>query len=304
MRLRAFGLSALAMGLMVLPARADDPKQVVVDLPGPIDSLKDLQDTGKMIFMMADDNRDGQISQQEAMDVGNQIVGGLFFRADKDGNGIVSKEEAQQARETVLQQKPILRILLQRAQARQPQATATARNAEQSFMSLIDTNGDGQIQAPEVKQLVQSTVQSIYAMADTNRDGQMSPSEVNAALAGAGRSAIQAAFKQADTDGNGQLSQAEYDKAIVAPANMIFALFDANNDGQISPQEFQAAERALATQIRKFNVPEPANSLTNLIGSGRRPAEVAPVPNITVPATRPAQPAVPPQPTVPPQPRQ
>jgi len=302
MRLRAFGLSALAMGLMVLPARADDPKQVVVDLPGPIDSLKDLQDTGKMIFMMADDNKDGQISQQEAMDVGNQIVGGLFFRADKDGNGIVSKEEGQQARETVLQQKPILRILLQRAQARQPQATATARNAEQGFMSLIDTNSDGQIQATEVKQLVQTTVQSIYSMADTNRDGQMSPSEVNAALAGAGRSAIQAAFKQADTDGNGQLSQAEYDKAIVAPANMVFALFDANNDGQISPQEFQAAERALATQLRKFNVPEPANSPTNLIGSGRRPAEVAPVPNFTAPAPAPAPRPV--QPAVPPQPRQ
>jgi len=274
MTLRAFGLSALAMGLMALPARADEPK-VVVDLPGPIDSLQDLQDTGKILFIMADENKDGQISQQEATDAGNLIVGGQFFRADKDGNGTLSKEEAQEAREKLVQQRPVLRILLQRAQARDPQATAAARNLEQSFMSVADTNSDGQISAPEVKQLVQSTVQGVYSMADTNRDGQMSPSEVNAALAGAGKAAIQAAYKKADTDGNGQLSEAEFDKAIVAPAKIVFILLDANNDGQVSPQEFQAAERALAAQIHKYDVPEQERLPMKLIGSGRPPAEGA-----------------------------
>jgi Ca2+-binding EF-hand superfamily protein len=267
MTLRAFGLSALAMGLMVLPARADEPK-VVVDLPGPIDSLQDLEDTGKILFIMADENKDGQISQQEANDAVNQMVGGVFFRADKDGNGSVSKEEAQQVRETLLQQRPVLRVLVQRARARDPQATATARNAEQTFMNMVDTNGDGQIQAPEVKQSVQSTVQGVYSMADTNRDGQLSPSEVNAALAGAGRTAIQAAYKRADADGNGQLSQDEFDKAIVAPAHVVFILLDSNNDGQLSPQEFRAAERALATQLHKYDVPERDKPM-RMIGSGR-----------------------------------
>lgn len=285
MTLRAFGLGALAMGLMVLSARADEPK-VVMDLPGPIDSLEDLQDTGKILFIMADENKDGQVSQQEAIDAMNLIVGGHFFRADADGNGTVSREEAQQAREKLVQQRPVLRILLQRAQAKDPQATATARNVEQSFMSVADTNGDGQISSPEVKQLVQSTVQSVYAMADTNRDGQMSPSEMNAAVAGATKAAIQAAYKKADTDGNGQLSQAEFDKAIVEPAHVVFIMLDANHDGQISPQEFQAAERAVANQMNKYNVPEQERLPMKLIGSGRPPAEGA----------RPGQPVPPPRP--------
>jgi len=289
MNLRTFGMSTLALGMLVLPARSED-KKVLVDLPGPIDSLQDLQDTGKLAFMMADTNHDGQISQQEAIEAGNVLVGGRFFCADKDGNGTVSKEEAQQARDAMMTQNPLLRVLVQRAQAKDPQVTATARNLEQGVMSLIDTNGDGQVQAPEFRQLVQTTVQSVYAMADTNRDGQMSPSEVNAALAGAAKSAVQAAYQKADADGNGQLSQAEYDKAIIQPANAVFTLLDINSDGQISPQEFQAAERTVANQIRRLNVPEPANSASNLIESGRKPAEVAPVPNFNATGVRPAQP--------------
>jgi hypothetical protein len=274
MTLRAFGLSALAMGLMALPARAGDEK-VVMDLPGPIDSLRDLQDTGKILFIMADENKDGQVSQQEATDSLNRIVGGQFFLADADGNGTVSREEAQQAREKLVQQRPVLRILLQRAQAKDPQATDTARNVEQSVLSVADANGDGQISAPEVKQLVQSTVQSVYAMADTNRDGQMSPGEVNAAVAGATKAAALAAYKKADTDGNGQLSQAEFDKAIVAPAHVVFIMLDSNNDGQISPQEFRAAERALANQIHKYDVPEQERLPMKLIGSDRPAPEGA-----------------------------
>jgi len=300
-KLRAFATTTLALGLMGSPAKADD--KVLKDLPGPIDSLEDLQDTGRMLFLMADDNKDGQISQQEAIDAAFLVVGGQFFRADKDGNGAVSKEEAQQARASLLAQKPLLRVAMQRIQSKNPDANATARNAEQGMMSLVDTNNDGQIQSAELKQVVQTTVQSVYAMADTNRDGQMSPTEVNAALAGAARSAVQAAFQQADADSNGQLSQAEYDKAIVQPANAVFSLLDANADGQISPQEFQTAERALASQLRRLNVPEPANSASNLIESRRRPAEVAPVPNFNASGTRPA-PAPAQQPTAPAQPRQ
>ncbi|WP_406695057.1 hypothetical protein V5E97_28860 [Singulisphaera sp. Ch08] len=185
MTLRSVGLGLLALGFLALPARADDKdKKVVMDLPGPIDSLGDVQDSGRMLFMMADTNKDGQISQQEAIDAGHLLVGGYFFRADKDGNGSVSKEESAQAREALLAQRPILRVIVQRAQAKDPKVTAATRNVQQGVMSLLDTNSDGQIQGPEVRQAVQSTVQSVYAVADTNRDGQMSPSEVNAAVAG------------------------------------------------------------------------------------------------------------------------
>jgi len=277
------GVSALALGILVMPARgADAPK----DLPGPIDSLQDLQDSAKMLFKLADDNNDNQISQQEAMDVGNMIVGAYFFRADRNGDGTVSKDEMRQARDQMLAQKPLLRVLLTRAQSRDPQAVATARDAGQGLLAVLDANNDGQVQASEMRQIVQTTVQTGFAAADTNRDGQLSPSELNAAMAGAARTVVQTAFQAADSDGNGQLSQPEYDKAIVQPANAIFGALDANGDKQISMQEIQAAERILSSQLRRLNVPEPANSPRHLMESGRTPGQVAPVPNFTPPAGR------------------
>jgi len=280
-----FGLSLFTLAALAMPAGAAEGGK---DLPGPIDSLDDLQDTAKMLFKLADDNNDNQISQQEALDVGNMVVGAYFFRADKNGDGTVTQDEMREARDKALAQRPLLRILLTRARTNDPQAAQTARNAGQSILSVLDTNNDRQIQATEMRQMVQTTVQGVFAAGDTNRDGQLNPSEINAAMAGAARSAMQVAFQQADSDGNGQLSQAEYDKSIVQPANAVFKALDTNNDNQLSQQELQAAERILASQLRRLHVPEPANSPRNLIDSGRTPAEAAPVPNFNRPATRPA----------------
>jgi Ca2+-binding EF-hand superfamily protein len=283
------GASALAFGL-VLAQGAVRGQDVQRDLPGPIDSLQDLQDTGKMLFKLADSNNDGQVSQKEAIEAGNGLVGGFFFRADVNGDGVLSREELQTARQEVLNQKPLLRIFVQQMQAEKnapgirPVAPGnTAQNAERGMLSLVDTNNDGNIQASEVRRMVQTSVQSVYAVADTNRDGQLSPTEVNAAIIGAAKSMAQAAFQKADTDGNGALSEAEFDKAITEPAHMLFQAMDTNHDGQLSPQETQAARRLVISQIRRLNVPEPANSVGNLLRSGQRPAEVAPVPNFTTP---------------------
>ena len=84
---------------------------------GPIDSLQDLQDTGRMIFKLADENNDGQISQKEAIDAGNLLVGGFFFRADQNGDGVLSQDEARQAREAFLSTKPWLRYAVETAKS-------------------------------------------------------------------------------------------------------------------------------------------------------------------------------------------
>ena len=180
-----------------------------------------------------------------------------------------------------------MNILVQRARANR--SNTGDQNAAQGLMALIDTNNDRKIEASELRQLVNTTVQSSFAAADTNRDGQLSPAEVNAAMVGLARSVAQAAFQRADTDGNGQLSQDEFLKALTDPATTVFKVVDANGDGQLSPQEAQAAAQLIASRLRALNVPEPPNSPRNLIRSGRTPAEVAPVPSIPVPATsRPA----------------
>lgn len=272
--MRTVGIMGLGLVAMVGFSRAGD------DISGPIDSLQDLQDTGKMIFKLADENNDGQISQKEAIDAGNLVVGGFFFRADVNGDGVLSKDEARQAKEQFLVQHPLLRVVLARNPNIQavangtPPAGTPAANAEQALETLADTNRDGQLQASEVRQMVQTTVTALFAAADTDRNGMLSPTEVNAAIIGLAKAAALAAFQAADVNKNGQISQAEFDKAIIEPAHAVFRSVDANNDGQISQEEAQSAQRAIGSQIRMLQVPEPANSARNLIRSAR-PAQPA-----------------------------
>jgi len=270
------------------PAPAAGNDHPAGDLPGPIDNLGDLQDTGRMVFKMADTNNDGQISQKEAVDAANLTVGGFFFRADQNGDGVLSADEAKQAREALFAQQPLLRYVASRAktQANQNGAQGAGTNPAAAVGNLLDSNNDKQIQATEVRQAVQTGIQGLYAVADTNRDGQLSPTELNSAMIGAARSAAQAAFQQADSDHNGSLSRAEFDKAIIEPANMVFAILDANNDGQITPQEAQQARQLVGGQLKALMVPEPANSARNLIRTGASPEQVAPVP--AVPTAAPA----------------
>jgi len=181
------------------------------DLPGPIDSLSDLEDTGRMLFMMADANRDGQISQQEAINAANLCVGGFFFQADGNGDGVVSPEEARRARENFLQTRPWLRYVIETARATpKPGQAGQPGSAQQSplrmLQTVFDSNNDRQLQASELRQGVQTVVQGMFTTADTNRDNQLSPTEVNGAIDGMFASAAQAAYQAADTDHNGSLS--------------------------------------------------------------------------------------------------
>ena len=190
------GTGLLGM-LLTCGARGDDK-----DLPGPIDSLSDLQDVGKMLFKMADTNNDNQISQKEAVDAGNLLAGGYFFRADANGDGTVTAAEATAAREALFNQKPLLRFVFQRTQeetARQG-GQAAVDQGKQTLMTILDPNHDGNISAQELRQAVQTSVQSVFLMADKNGDGQIDANEVNAAIADATRTAVQTAFNAADTD--------------------------------------------------------------------------------------------------------
>lgn len=259
------------------------------DMPGPIDNLRDAQETGRMLFGLADVNNDGQISQKEATDAGNLLVGGFFFRADQNGDGTLSQDEAKQARESLFAQQPVWRYVIEKGQYQAKQTTGgnnpVAADPAASLGNLLDSNNDKKLQATELRQAVTTTVQGAFEVADTNRDGQMSPTEINAAIIGAARTAAQAAFQQADTDRNGSLSKDEFHKAIIEPADMVFAVLDGNNDGQVTQQESEKARQIMASQLRGLMVPEPANSARNLLRSGMSPDQAAPVPNIPVPAS-------------------
>jgi len=269
------------------PARNQGADLSNKDIPGPIDSIQDLQDSGKMLFKLADTNNDGQISQKEATDAGNLLVGGFFFRADANGDGTLSKEESDAARESLFRQQPVLRFVLQKGkmgvqQSNNP-AVETAKSTAESLRDQIDSNRDNQLQATELRQAVNMGVEGLYRIADTNQDQYLSPTEINASIAGVAKTAARTAFQTADADNNGQVSKDEFDKAIIQPANLLFMVFDANSDGQISPQELKSAEQIIAAQLRNLKVPEPPNSLGRMVQSGQTPEQAAPVPSIRTP---------------------
>jgi len=303
-------LAVLGMGWLILApsaqaqapaaAPANQPENQAVgdalrgnDLPGPIDSLQDVQDTGKMLFKLADTNLDGQISQKEAVDAANLLVGGFFFRADQDGDGTLTRDEAKTARDSLLKQKPWLKFVVERAKAtraNRAEAGQAANTAQQNpikgLANLLDANNDQKLQASELRQATQTAVQGLFAAADTNRDGQMSPTEINAAVIGAARSASQASFQMADADKSGTLSKEEFVKSLTGPAHVAFDILDADADGQLSQKELDQARRTVINQLGKLQVNEPQNSLGNLIKSGLTPEQVAPVPSFG--AARPA----------------
>jgi len=291
-KLGTWGTGVLALGLLALPVGVRAQQR---DMPGPIDSLQDLQDTGKLLFMLADENRDGQISQKEATDAGNLLVGGFFFSADTNGDGVVSQQEARQARDAFLQSRPWLNYVIKTSQATVKRDQGNANSNQQgplrALSSVLDPNNDKQLQATELRQAVQTAVQGFFAAADTNRDGQMSPTEANAAVAGVAKSVAQGAFQAADKDNNGSLSKEEWTKAIEEPSNVVFSILDGNHDGQLTQQEAQQAQRVIASQIRSIRVPRASNAPTNLLRGQGQPA---PVPTFGTPnRSQPAQPGTP-----------
>ena len=137
-------LSLVGFGLLTFSTLG----QAVDDKPGPIDSLQDLQDSGKMLFKLADENNDGQISQKEAFDAGNLVVGGFFFRADANGDGVLSKDEAK---------------------------------AAQAAFNAADTDHNGQISQAEFDKAIIEPAHAVFRSVDVNNDGQLSTQEAQAA---------------------------------------------------------------------------------------------------------------------------
>lgn len=283
--------AGLAVLFLTLGARAAEGER---DQWNPIENL---EDTGKLLFKLADTNNDNRISQKEAIDAGNLLVGGFFFRADANGDGTVTPAEAAAAREALFNQKPWLRFVFQRSKEEidRQKAAQSPGTQQVNLASLLDVNHDGNYTAPEVRQAVQNSVQSLFMTADRNGDGQLDPAEVNQAVVEIARTAAQTAFNSADTDRNGVLSQAEFDKAIMNPAHVFFRILDANNDNQISPDEMRSGMQILMRELRAMRVPEAPNSLSNQIRN--MPSTPAPAPGTTIapaPATAvPAQPVTP-----------
>jgi Ca2+-binding EF-hand superfamily protein len=240
------GTRVPVQGQAVTPSPAQVTRQLQ-QIPQVIDSPQDLRDAARMAFMVVDADNNGQISQEEAVNAANMAVGGLFFAADANGDGKVTKDEARAVREWVAERQPALRILAQRV--RQNQGGDSQNNPLRGAANLLDSDNDKELSATEVRDAVKTAVQTAFAAADTNRDGQLSPDELNAAAIGLAQAAGEAVFSLADADNNGKLSQEEFRKALEEPTNAVFTVLDADGDGQISAEEAQQARQFLMTRM-------------------------------------------------------
>ncbi len=112
----------------------------------------------------------------------------------------------------------------------------------------LDANKDGKITAEELNQQRADRAKSL----DADGNGTISLEEYTAFFR-AQREAIQTArdtarFKALDADGNGQLSVAEL---IVRPMPMrMIERMDANNDGAVTQEEFDAAKARFADRMK------------------------------------------------------
>lgn len=91
----------------------------------------------------------------------------------------------------------------------------------------MDTNGDGMISASEHA----AGTQAKFARMDTDRDGQVTAAEMEAGHKGASEK-----MSMMDGDGNGMISTTEHSAA----AQTMFDEADANDDGNLSQQEWKA----------------------------------------------------------------
>jgi Ca2+-binding EF-hand superfamily protein len=312
MRRRIGLMGTMAMGFTTFASAmtyADDKPKAGLR---PLQNLPELE--AEALIKLIDTNNDGQLSQKEVGDAGNFLAGGIFFRADTNGDGVLDREEGNQARDAIYKKAPLLKLLLERVKATyaekpdQPQANATNDDLDSIFKqlaadpvltigNLLDSNHNQKIEATEVHQAVQTGVQVLFSIADKNQDAQLSPEELEAAVGEVAKSTLQTVFQAADTDRNGSLSMSEYDKAVSKPAHALFRVIDANNDNQMTLAELERAEHFLAEQFQGLRVRAPKNSLSNDTQNGlndpRRPrtpdqpSPGAPSPNATAaPAPR------------------
>jgi Ca2+-binding EF-hand superfamily protein len=278
--IKALSLAALTSAPAVALAQAPAPAPNLSEVKlGPIDNLADIEATLKMAFKLADADNNNAISQKEATDLAHILAGGAFFAADANGDGVVSDAEGKAARDQMLQQRPLLRYVVLRAQQdQQASGQPGLQKPIQDILTILDTNQDKQLQATEVRQAVQTGVQVVFSAGDTNRDGQLTPDEVERAGVAVVNLIAQGMFQTADKDNNGQISKDEYLAALAEPAQASFAVLDANADGQLSADELQKAQQIILGQLQNLQVPDTTRS------SGyNQPPAGAPAPAPAVP---------------------
>ena len=229
--------AALATALMLAAPRfvlAQDPPEPKAPAQEPA-----------ALFQQLDANSDGQLADHEVSEEHQRLFKRLLRKADKDGDGKLSRAEFTAG---LNEERP-------RPPADAPNqnggrfAQFLQANPEDIFQRL-DANGDGKIDLDELPEPVREGLGRFIEQADANRDKSLSLEEFRKGhdyarrLAGVGPQGAGgpnagpgvALFKALDGDGDGTLSSEE-----LAAATAALKKLDRDGDGQLSPRELMAA---------------------------------------------------------------
>lgn len=229
MNLRRCFAAAMALGALTLPAWAQEAQQ---DQDAPRrERARILQRNrgldAEQIFEQLDQNQDNKLSQEE---IGERQ---RLLQADADQDGSVTREELQN-------------LLARRRDQAEPQL-----NAEQLFARL-DQNKDEKITKEELNERTQWLLS-----ADANEDGEITLAEAQASLErmrerGRFRFDPEQTFTRLDENQDGKLQKDE----LRGPFAAGLADLDADNDGEITKQEFLArADRIRERLAQAFRMP-------------------------------------------------
>jgi hypothetical protein len=200
------------------------------------------------LVALADANEDGALSKDEALGLTNVVVGGFFFRADENGDGVVTPEEGRKVRAEFMKQNPAAAALFQEARR------TTGKSAFATLARLFDVDYGKPLPIAEARDAARGAVEDLYRAADQNRDGLLSRAEANAVVWDGARALGRSAFEAADGDRNGRLTSQEFQAALQGPAKVAFAMADTNNDGQLTEEE---AARAMGQLVKRIGIHPP-----------------------------------------------
>lgn len=203
----------------------------------------ELTNLASRAVQLADTDGNGQVSRQEAQSMADLLVGGSFFRADENADGTVTPQEGRALRTELIHDHPTLAATL--ARARQ----ATGQTPFKSIAQLLDLEYGKPLTVAEARAAAKTVVSELYTFADSNNDGVISRDE--ALLAGnQGAQALgRQIFAAADADHDQSLSRSEFAQAVSASAEPVFQMFDTNKDGRLTELEAAAAINAAGLRL-------------------------------------------------------
>jgi Ca2+-binding EF-hand superfamily protein len=163
-----------------------------------------------------------------------QMPAGGHRMMDPDGNGTITRTEAQQAATQMFAK------LDANGDGKLDKTDRAERREDmrEAMFARLDADGNGQISKTEFMSAERPERGDRMARGEDARDGKRTRRGHHGGRHGMGMMGM---AKMADTDKDGAISQTEF----VAAADKHFAMMDSNSDGQVTKEERQAARATM-----------------------------------------------------------